>query len=168
MSPELQRQQEILEGLVREFNAGALFDPDLKVIFADYPSSGNVWLLGAGKASVEMARQAEQFFGDKIKDGMIIAPEISGALERVQVFKGSHPYPDEDSLSASYELWQLAKNIPKEDTVIFCLSGGASALFSIPAAGIELDEFRATYELLLNSGASIHEINIVRKHISEV
>jgi hydroxypyruvate reductase/glycerate 2-kinase len=124
-------------------------------------------VIGAGKASVEMARKVEEKFGEQIMDGIIIAPEKSSDLNNIQVFKGTHPYPDEDSVSASYELLSLAKRIPQNDRVIFCLSGGASSLYCIPANGIELDEFKETYKLLLNSGASIHQINVVRKHISE-
>lgn len=168
MSAELDKQHQILEELVEEIQAGNLFDLNLKPVLAKLETAGDIWILGAGKASVEMALQAERFFGDRVKDGMIISNEVSDEPDRVQVFKGSHPYPDEDSLSASYELWQLASNIPKEDTVIFCLSGGASSLFCIPPAGIELEEMSTAYETLLNSGASIEEINTVRKHISDV
>lgn len=167
MSKELEHHEVVLLELVDEIKAGNLFDLNLKDFLADLKIEGKLWLLGAGKASVEMARQVEEFFGDAIKDGMIIAPDSIRELDKVQVFQGSHPYPDENSMSASYELHQLAKKIPESDTVLFCLSGGASSLFCIPSSGIEMDEFTKTYKLLLNSGASIHEINAVRKHISD-
>lgn len=167
MKEKLQKQQTILHELADEITSNKIFELDLTGIFSSRKLDGDIWVLGAGKASVEMARQIEKIFGDQIKDGIIIAPEKSTDLKNVQVFQGTHPYPDDDSVSASYELLSLAKRIPDNDTVIFCLSGGASALYCIPANGIELDDFKETYKILLNSGASIHEINVVRKHLSE-
>ncbi|MEQ8524786.1 DUF4147 domain-containing protein [Gracilimonas sp.] len=167
MSEKSVKHRSTLQELVRKIVEGHFFDLNLSDIFSSLQIEGKVWVLGAGKASFEMAKQAEIFFGSEIADGMVIAPQSSRDLNTVQVFKGSHPYPDSDSVSSSYELWELAKQIPKEDTIIFLLSGGASSLFCIPAPGIEIDEYYKTCELLLNSGASIHEVNIVRKHLSE-
>ncbi|MEX0719388.1 MAG: DUF4147 domain-containing protein [Balneolaceae bacterium] len=167
MKEKLKEHHQVLEEIVSDYVSGKFFELDLDEIFSSIKSSGDVWVLGAGKASVAMARQAIDYFKDKIKDGIIIAPEKSKELHQIQVFKGSHPLPDNDTVSSSYELLNLARKIPKGDTVIFCLSGGASALFCIPAKGIELEEIRNCYELLLNSGASIHQINVVRKHLSE-
>ncbi|MDR9417873.1 glycerate kinase [Gracilimonas sp.] len=167
MKKKLESHQSVLQEIVNDYISGDLFDLDLSSILNEIEITGNIWVLGAGKASIEMAQQVEDFFEDEIKDGIIISPIESERLKRIQVFTGTHPYPYEDSESASYELCQVAKNIPKEDTVIFCLSGGASSLFCIPASNIELNEMRKVYKLLLNSGASIHETNTVRKHISE-
>ncbi len=166
MKDKLDKHQLMLEDVVAKITSGNFDNMPLESIFSSIEVSGKLWLLGAGKASVAMAKKAEQYFGDSIKDGIIIAPQKTDELTRVQVFKGTHPYPDEESVSASFELWDLAAKIPAEDTVLFCLSGGASSLFCIPAEGIELLEFREMYKLLLNSGASIHEINTVRKHLS--
>lgn len=167
MKDKLNKQTSLLKEVVEKTVSDELFEFELSDYFSSKKEKGKVWLLGAGKASMAMARQAEDFFGDSIIDGMIIAPEKSKALNRIQVFEGSHPYPDQNSISASYELRDLIKKIPPGDTIIFCLSGGASSLFCIPFGEIELDEFTKTYELLLNSGASIHQVNTVRKHLSE-
>ncbi|WP_421774010.1 glycerate kinase type-2 family protein [Gracilimonas sp.] len=167
MSEKINQHRSILEDVVNNFVDGNFFNPDVAGILSRFSVEGNVWILGSGKASFEMARQAESHFGSQIKDGMVIAPESSRELKQVQVFKGAHPYPDDDSVSASYELWELTKKIPEEDAVVFLLSGGASSLFCIPANGIEIDEYQKTYELLLKSGASIEQINVVRKHLSE-
>ncbi len=167
MSEKTDQHRSILEDVVNNFVDGKFFNPDVAGILSSFQIEGKVWILGAGKASFGMAREAEAYFGSQIKDGMVIAPESSRELQHVQVFKGAHPYPDDDSVSASYELWELAKKIPEEDTVVFLLSGGASSLFCIPAEGIEVDEYQKTYELLINSGASIEQINVVRKHLSE-
>ena len=122
------------------------------------------WILGAGKASVAMAKQCEEE-GLLIKDGIVISNEEYPAEKSFQVFKGTHPYPDDNSVSASYELLELAKSIPAGDTVIFCLSGGASSLLCIHPENIEVEELAVTYELLLNSGANIKDMNCVRKHL---
>jgi hydroxypyruvate reductase/glycerate 2-kinase len=167
MKEKLEEQKALLTNVVSQIKAKEMFGLNLGPVLDSAQITGDIWVLGAGKASVEMAFQTEQFFGRRIKDGLIISPNPSHRLKRIQVFSGTHPYPYQDSVSASYELWQLAKRIPKGDTVIWCISGGASSLFCIPANGVELEELRATYKLVLNSGASINEINTVRKHISE-
>ncbi|GAB5409648.1 MAG: glycerate kinase [Balneolaceae bacterium] len=125
----------------------------------------NIWLLGAGKASISMAQKIIDRKGVSAQDGIIITNEKIPSLKSVQIFKGAHPYPDENSVSASYELITLARKIPAEETVVFCLSGGASSLLCIPPKGIEIEELAYTYELLLNSGAPINKLNIVRKHL---
>lgn len=167
MKKKLHEQYSVLQKVAEKVVSGDLFEMNLHSYFENLEVTEKIWVLGAGKASVEMAFQVEQYFGAKIEDGIIVSPNVSHKLNHVQVFSGTHPYPYQDSVSASYELWQLAKRIPEDDTVIFCLSGGASSLLCIPEEGIELDELRKTYKLLLNSGASIREINTVRKHLSE-
>jgi hydroxypyruvate reductase/glycerate 2-kinase len=129
--------------------------------------SGNIWILGAGKASVSIATELMDSLPALPKDGMLISPNHD-YLDQIQIFKGSHPYPDEQSVAASYELLELAKSIPSGDTVFFCLSGGASSLLTIPPYGIEVEDLQVLYKLLLESGASIHEMNTVRKHVCEL
>lgn len=167
MKEKLKYQGRILNDLVKFVSGNKLESLDLESILKGIPNDRPIWILGAGKASVFMSREVENHFGDQVKDGLIITDSATEKLNYTQVFEGSHPYPDENSVSASYELVEFAKNIPAEDQVIFCLSGGASSLFCIPASSIETAELRQTYKLLLNSGASIHEINVVRKHLSE-
>jgi len=167
MKEKLHKQHQVLEEVVKKAISGDFFAMDLSSFLSTLDVSGKVWVMGAGKASVEMAYQVEAYFGSSVKDGIIISPNNSHKLNRIQVFEGTHPYPYQDSVSASYELRDLVKSIPEGDTVIFCLSGGASSLFCIPVDGVELDELRDAYKLLLNSGASIHETNAVRKHLSE-
>lgn len=126
--------------------------------------SGHIWVLGAGKASVAMAAELIEALPFAPIDGMIISP-THDYLDNIQIFKGAHPYPDEDTVAASYELLSLAEQIPDGDTVFFCISGGASSLLTVPPYGVEVDELATLHQLLLNSGASIHEINTVRKHV---
>ncbi len=168
MNNKLEKQKQTLQELVERFTKDEFFEGDITPLLKQLKTEGNIWVLGAGKATLDLAKQVESHFGSSIKDGVIIVPNRYEKLQRIQVFEGDHPYPGKGSVSSSYELREVAKHIPKEDTVLFLLTGGSSSLFCIPAQGIELEELRETYELLLNSGASIHEINIVRKHLNEV
>jgi len=129
--------------------------------------SSRVWILGAGKASVQMAADLYEELPTPPHDGIIISP-TEDYLDNIQIFKGTHPYPDEDTVAASFELKSVAESIPEGDTVFFCLSGGASSLLIIPPFGIDTDELAFTYKLLLESGASIHEMNVVRKHLCDL
>lgn len=167
MKEYLNSHQKVLEEIVEKFYAGEFFQLDLAARLPEPRENQKVWVLGAGKASVDMAKQVEEHYKGRISDGIVIAPERSKDLGRIQVFKGTHPYPDEDSVSSSFELMQLARKIPGGDLVIFCLSGGASSLFCVPGGNIEPEDLKIAYKELLNSGASIHQINTVRRHITE-
>jgi glycerate-2-kinase len=126
-----------------------------------------VWILGAGKASVAMAVELIKRLPIAPYDGIIISP-IERKIKNIQVFKVTHPYPSSQNVAASYELLEVAKSIPKGDTVFFCLSGGASSLLLIPPYGVEIEDVEITFKLLLESGAAIKEINAVRKHLCEL
>ncbi|MTI89603.1 MAG: DUF4147 domain-containing protein [Balneolaceae bacterium] len=169
MKETLKAQQNILRQLVDQYTEGELLSIDMEDYLSEITLKDDekVWVLGAGKAAVEMAAQVESYFPGRIKDGVVIAPQLRARLYDIQVFRGAHPIPDNESVAASYELIHLAKRIPDGDTVIFCLSGGASSLFCIPPERVELVELQETWKLLLESGADIHQINVVRKHISE-
>lgn len=127
-----------------------------------------IYLIGAGKASVPMALAIESMFTDRIKDGIVISPDKYLGDSKVQVFKGSHPLPDKESLSSAYELISFLKKIPDNSFVFNLISGGTSSLFCLPAGNLEIEEIREIYSLLIESGAGIHEINTVRKVFSAV
>lgn len=164
MKVELEKQKAVLDSIVELVKTPSKISSSSNLL----KGSEGIWILGAGKASVEMAQSLIKDSKIKVKDGIIITNSSEPGIAGFQVFKGSHPYPDQDSVAASYELLQLARKIPAGDTVVFCLSGGASSLFCIPPLGIEIDELAITYKLLLNSGASIKDINVVRKHLCEL
>ncbi len=127
-----------------------------------------IYLIGFGKASATMAGAIENLLGDRINDGIVISPDAYHGRQRFQVFKGSHPLPDVESLSSSLELLDFIKSIPDDALVINLVSGGASSLFCIPTGTLEVEDVRKIYSLLIESGASIHEINTVRKVFSAV
>lgn len=128
-----------------------------------------VYVIGAGKAAVQMAAGLESVLGDAIKDGVVIAPAGTDSdLTIIQVFEGTHPRPDEQTVASTLELMEFARAIPKDSCVLFLISGGASSLMEAPAGALELEEIRVTYGALLKSGATIQEMNTVRKHLSDV
>jgi hydroxypyruvate reductase len=128
-----------------------------------------IWVVGAGKASAPMAAAVEELLGDRIEGGAVAVKDGHLAdVTRVRLLECSHPVPDERGVAAAQEILGIAKSATEEDLVICCLSGGASALLPLPANGITLADKQETTRLLLASGASIHEINSVRKHLSAI
>lgn len=126
------------------------------------------YLLGIGKASVPMADALLELV--PIDKGVVItnddqAPQSLGSVE---VFRGSHPHPSGMNLQAARRVVELAKEADGETLVVFLVSGGGSALYSLPVDELELKNLVAINRLLLSSGASIDEINAVRKHLSAV
>ncbi|MEM1584033.1 MAG: glycerate kinase [Nitrososphaerota archaeon] len=128
-------------------------------------------VLGAGKASIGMAEYIEKILSDKIDSGIIVAPrEVASKarLEKIDVLPSTHPIPSMLGVRASEKLLEYASSIDSETLVIFLLSGGASALIPLPASPVTLEDKAQTTKLLLNCGATIDEINIVRRHLSEI
>jgi len=128
-----------------------------------------IFVIGAGKASVRMARAVERIMGERITGGLVITSR--GQVERLRqvlVREAGHPYPDEDGIRATEELMELISPLMDHDLVICLLSGGGSALMSAPAGGISVSDLQRTTKLFLDSGMPVHEMNTVRKHISRI
>ncbi len=134
-------------------------------------SVDNVWVLGLGKASINMVLAVEDVLGDVISGGVVAAPKslkdnVKRLPSRVEVVWSSHPVPDESSVEAGRKLLEYANKAGPNDLVIVLVSGGGSALAEYPADEISIEDFMEVTRLLLRSGATIHEINAVRKHLS--
>jgi glycerate 2-kinase len=127
---------------------------------------GRIVLVAAGKAAVPMARAAEEVLGRHLDSGLAVSTSREGPLARVRLLTASHPVPDERGLAAAREVASLASALGREDLVIVLLSGGASALLPAPAEGLDLEDKARTTGLLLRAGATIRELNAVRKHLS--
>ncbi|MBB6093741.1 hydroxypyruvate reductase [Povalibacter uvarum] len=131
--------------------------------------SGRVIVAGAGKAAASLASGLQYALGDRIGEGKVIVKHGHGApLERIAVLEASHPVPDESSVAATQSLLRLIDGTKEQDVVFFLLTGGASSLLCLPVEGLSLADKAAATTLLLNSGADIHEMNTVRKHLSAV
>lgn len=132
-------------------------------------SNGRVVVIGAGKASAAMASGLERVLGDRIDHGFVIVKR-GGALplRRIRCVEGGHPIPDATSAAATRELLSVVDAIRPQDTVFFLLSGGASSLLCLPVDALSFSDKTSVNQVLVNSGASIAEINTVRKHLSLV
>ncbi|WP_069131778.1 glycerate kinase type-2 family protein [Rhodohalobacter halophilus] len=135
----------------------------------DLNRSNGIYLIGMGKASVPMAEALSSILDEKLTSGMIISPEKSGiADDKIHILHSSHPIPDQSSVDAAEQLIRFVRSIPKGATLFNLISGGTSSLFCKPADGISVDDYAIMVEQLLKSGASINEINLVRKSVSAV
>jgi glycerate 2-kinase len=136
----------------------------------DLEKTGNLWVLGAGKAAAPMGQALEKILGKYLAGGFLVTKYgHSLALKKIEIAEAGHPLPDANSLASGERIASLAKDrITSEDLVLCVLSGGASSLLAGPAPGITLEDKLACTRLLLNAGASIHELNAVRKHLSNL
>jgi len=132
-----------------------------------YTIPENIYVFGSGKASVEMAKAVENLIGDRIKDGLIVC-NYTEKLKRLKVVKGNHPVPDKDSIKAGELLINGLSALNEDDFFIYLLSGGSSALIEKPIPPITLEDLKKTTQLLLSHSVPIEEINIIRKHISQI
>lgn len=132
--------------------------------------AARVWVVGAGKAAAGMARGALEVLGDRVAGGTITVPagEPLPALPGIDVWAASHPVPDTHGLAAATAALEVARAAGDGDLVLCLLSGGASALWPAPPAGVSLSELRETTERLLRAGAPIAETNAVRRHLSRI
>ncbi len=126
-------------------------------------------VIGAGKAGAPMAAAMERMLGDRVKEGVVVVKHGHVAnLERIRLVEAGHPEPDADGEKGAADILALARSAGEGDLVLCLLSGGGSALLPLPAPGLTLADKRAASRTLIACGASIHEINAIRKHISGV
>jgi glycerate 2-kinase len=129
----------------------------------------NIFVIGAGKASAQMARGVERLLGARVTGGEInVKDGHTARLRRIRINECGHPIPDQRGVAGARRIAQIGAQAGPDDLVICLISGGASALLPFPSPPITLAEKQKTTQLLLNCGASIHEINCVRKHISQI
>jgi hydroxypyruvate reductase len=129
----------------------------------------NVYVIGAGKASAAMAQAVEEILGERIKAGVInVKYDHALPLDFITLNEVGHPVPDAAGLKGTQQIVELLEKTGEKDMVLCLISGGGSALLPFPAEGITLDEKRELTQILLDIGANIHEMNILRKHVSRV
>jgi len=136
-----------------------------------YPLSrfDRIQVVGAGKASAAMARAVERVLGRRLAGGFVNVPHRSQVrTRRVELNESGHPIPDEHGLRGARRIAEIAAAANERDLLICVISGGASALMPDPAPPITLADTQETTRQLLACGANIHELNTIRKHISEL
>ena len=144
--------------------------PDSAVIRAlkETTLNGKIKLVAAGKAAWQMAKAASNYLGERLEQGIVITKygHVRGELPRIRCCEAGHPVPDEGSFDAARKALALTENLTKDDTVLFLLSGGGSALFELPL--IPAEALQDVTRQLLACGADIVEINTLRKRLSAV
>jgi hydroxypyruvate reductase len=129
---------------------------------------GRTIVLGAGKAAAAMAQEVERHMAGPI-EGLVVTRYGHGVpCQRIEVVEAAHPVPDAAGQEAAARMLELATSAGPDDLVLCLMSGGASALLALPAAGISLDDKQALNRALLASGADIGQMNTVRKHLSAI
>ena len=139
------------------------------------PPKGRTIVLGAGKAGGSMAHALEALWpADAALSGLVVTrydhtpPRPAGLPQRIEVVEAAHPVPDAAGMAAAERILALTEGLSSDDLVLCLISGGGSALLTLPAAGIDLTEKQRINKALLESGAAIGEMNCVRKHLSRI
>jgi hydroxypyruvate reductase len=132
------------------------------------PPKGRTIVIGAGKASAAMARALEDNWPGPLQGLVVTRFGYRVPCERIEIVEAAHPVPDEAGLKAAERIADMVRGLTGDDLVIALISGGGSALLAAPAPGVTLDDKRALSAALLKSGASISEMNCVRRHLSSL
>jgi len=127
----------------------------------------NIRVIGAGKAGAAMALEIEHIFNPRISIGSInVKYDHTENLETIELVQAGHPVPDENGKKGAKRLLEIAESADEKTLILCLISGGGSALAPLPCHGISLAEKQETTRILLSCGASIHDINTIRKHLS--
>ncbi len=132
------------------------------------PPRGRTLVVGAGKASAAMARAFEDKWPGELTGLVVTRYGHAAPCKRVEIVEASHPVPDHKGEDAARRILAMVQGLGENDLVVALMSGGGSSLLSLPAEGLSLAEKQAVNRALLASGASIEEMNCVRKHLSRV
>jgi hydroxypyruvate reductase len=132
------------------------------------PPSGRLVVIGAGKASAAMARAVADNWRGELSGLVVTRYGYSVPCRRIEIVEAAHPVPDASGLAAAERILKTVQNLRPEDLVLCLISGGASALLVLPLPGLTLQDKQAVNRALLTSGATIREMNCVRRHLSAV
>ncbi len=135
-----------------------------------YKIEGRIFIIGAGKASSKMAEVLENIFGEAITTGIVLCNNLNVRTKKVNILKATHPYPSYKNLRNTLHLLDLVKkhSINEKDLVLCLISGGGSSMLEKLVFGVSLHKLKKINKHLLASGESIHNINLVRKLLSEI
>jgi glycerate 2-kinase len=158
--------------LLGSFDAAVAAADPLKIVpqHLPKPPKGRTLVVGAGKAAGAMALAVEQTWPAKAPlDGVVVTRYRHGTLtNRIAVVEAGHPVPDESGEQAAQEILRKVKGLSADDLLVVLVSGGGSALLSLPADGVSMADLKATTREMLRSGAPIQDMNTVRKHLSAI
>ena len=153
------------------FDAAVAAADPLRIVPAQLPDlpRGRVLVVGAGKAAASMALAVERAWAEVALDGIVITRYAHGApTARIRVVEAGHPVPDAAGEAATREILQLTSQLQPGDLLLALISGGGSSLLSLPVPAVSMADLKSVTSMLLASGAPIGEMNIVRKHLSQI
>lgn len=136
--------------------------------FMPKPPKGRIIVIGAGKASAEMARALEKHWPGELSGVVVTRYGYAVPCERIEILEAAHPVPDQAGLDAAERILATVQGLTEDDLVICLISGGGSALLPLPGEGITLEDKQGINRALLRSGANISEMNCVRRHLSRI
>src|SRR5262245_12437641 len=171
-----QSARQIWDAALQRANPSACVQENLRIGQGDlwvrgrkYTLGGRLFVVGAGKASAMMAKAVEDILEDEITGGLVVTKHGHGMpLQRIQIVEAGHPVPDATGVAAVEQMHRLLSGLAAQDIVLCLISGGGSALWPAPASGVTIEDKQNITSLLLRAGASIRELNAVRKHLSMV
>ncbi|MGD8626014.1 MAG: DUF4147 domain-containing protein [Anaerolineae bacterium] len=138
----------------------------------DLGDLNRIWVVGGGKAAASMTAALHAILGERLAGGLVVTKygHTGRGLETgpVDVVEAGHPVPDQEGVTGARRMVDLLTKVRGGDLVLAVISGGGSALLTLPASDLSLDDLQATTGLLLRSGATIVELNTVRKHLSQI
>ncbi len=135
----------------------------------DLSAYDRVFVLSFGKAAAAMGEALVSVIDERLTSGLVVVPwPVGREASRLEYLEASHPVPDARSVEAARRAVEIAAQAGERDLLLVCISGGGSALLTLPADGISLDKKRRITEDLLRAGATIQELNVVRKHLSGI
>jgi hydroxypyruvate reductase/glycerate 2-kinase len=135
----------------------------------DLSHYANIYVIAFGKASIPMSKAMEEILGDSLTSGIAVTKKgFASPLSRMNVFESAHPTPDNNSIEAGKMIHDFLETTDANDLIFFLISGGGSALVTYPRKGISLTDMAKLTETLIRSGATIDELNVVRKHLCAI
>jgi glycerate 2-kinase len=135
----------------------------------DLAAHERVFVVSFGKAAAAMGEALAGLIDDRLTSGLVVVPgPVAGVRSRLEYLEASHPVPDARSVEAGRRVLEIASGAGEKDLLFVCISGGGSSLLTLPAEGISLDRKRRLADDLMRAGATIRELNIVRKHLSAI
>jgi hydroxypyruvate reductase len=144
-----------------------LHDDVLRVNETEFKLDGRLIVIGAGKAAARMGQVMEDLCGDRIASGLLVTKyDHALPLRRLELIEAGHPLPDTNGIAATRKIRELLQELTPKDVVVCLISGGGSALWPAPADGVTLEQKQEVTSTLLRAGATIQELNAVRKHLS--
>ena len=153
------------------FDAAVAAADPLRIVAAHLPHilRGRVVVVGAGKAAASMALAVERAWPEVALEGVVITRYAHGALTaRIRVVEAGHPVPDAAGEAATHEILQLTSQLQPGDLLLALISGGGSSLLTLPVSAVSMADLKSVTRMLLASGAPIGEMNVVRKHLSQI